>query len=114
MVVTPVPATADAYKTYAVSAAFGRRPVPLAPAQRRWLLRVLHSKTYGPQRANLRFVLLHGPTEPLVIYTARLDDDGNDFGGHVIGEGCSLEFDPVKVGLFSSACTAPTPLPVVP
>lgn len=105
------------FKTYPVSAAFGAHAVRLSSEQRAWLLRVLHSKTYGPQRARLRFADMPGRQVPLVIYVSRALNGEPDSGGHVIGEVCNSEFDPGGDGLFAAteaSCMAPTPLPVVP
>jgi hypothetical protein len=117
IVVSPSPMAPPAYATYPVSDAFGPRAVHLSREQRAWLLRVLRSKTYGPQRAKLRFAVLAGYKVPLVIYVRMPSQDGQDRGGHVIGQSCSSEFDPYFHGLYPGSevsCTAPTPLPVVP
>jgi hypothetical protein len=116
IVVTASPSPTPLYATYPVSAAFGPHAVYLSRAQRLWLLRIIHSKTYGPRRAKLRFAVLASRQVPLVVYVPW--GIGNRArGGHVIGEGCMSEFDPDVHGLGPGSevsCTAPTPLPVIP
>lgn len=106
-----------AYKTYPVSAAFGPHAVKLTPKQRTWLLRILHSRTYGPKRAELRFADMPGFTTPLVVYVNYSNNGAPIRGAHVIGESCNSEFDPQEHGLFpgtEASCEGPTPLPVIP
>ena len=123
MVVTPLPVTtpspiaSPAFVTYPVSAAFGPHAVHLSHDQRTWLLRVIHSKTYGPKRANLRFTDQASAGVPLVIYVRGPSQDGHDRGGYVIGDRCNILFDPYQRGVFASteaSCTNRPPLPVVP
>ncbi len=116
-IATPSPFASPAFVTYPVSAAFGPHAVHLSREQRAWLLRVLRSKTYGPLHARLRFANLPDYNVPLVIYVRMPSQDGQDRGGHVIGESCNSEFDPYSHGLFpgtEASCSPPTPLPVVP
>ncbi len=116
-IASPTPMGSPAYITYPVSAAFGPHAVHLSREQRAWLLRVLRSKAYGPQRAKLRFADLATPEVPLVIYVRLASQDGHDRGGHVIGESCNSEFDPQERGLFpgtEASCSPPTPQPVEP
>jgi hypothetical protein len=121
IVVKPIPSPKEAFPSYPVSAAFGPHAVHLSRKQRAWLMRVLHSRTYGPRRADLRFAIipkryiLPGYSVPLVIYVA--SGDIPDRGGHVIGESCNALFDPQEHGLFPGSevsCEGATPLPVVP
>lgn len=106
-----------AYKTYPVSAAFGPHAVKLTVKQRAWLVRILHSRTYGPKRAELRFADMPGFTTPLVVYVNYSNNGAPIRGAHVIGESCNSEFDPQEHGLFpgtEASCEGPTPLPVIP
>lgn len=108
---------APAFKTYPVPAAFGPHAVALTVKQRNWLLRIIHSKTYGPQRGKLRFADMPGWTTPLVVYVTYANNGAPVRGAHVIGESCNTEFDPQEHGLFpgtEASCEPPTPLPVVP
>lgn len=103
------------FKTYPVSVAFSRNGPTLTSAQRAWIRQVIHSKNYGPLRARLRFATVAGPTRPLVIYVNKAGPSQADRGGHVIGEGCNVLFDPVEHGVFpatGASCTPPTPKPV--
>jgi hypothetical protein len=112
---TPIPTPTELYPSYPIAAAFGPHAVPLTREQRAWLLRVLRSRTYGWQRADLRFADMPGIKVPLVIYAS--GGEIPDHGGHVIGDACNVEFDPQQHGLFGaseSACEGTTPEPVVP
>ncbi len=112
------PTPTQAFPSYTVDAAFGPGGVQLTREERAWLLRVLHSKTYG--RADLRFAFIpkydtfHYKV-PLVIYV--YSGAIPDRGGHIIGEPCNLEFDPQEHGVFpgsEASCEGPSPLPVIP
>jgi hypothetical protein len=116
-IATPSPIASPAFVTYPVSAALGPHAVHLSREQRLWLLRVVHSRTYGPQSSKLRFAILATAEVPLVIYVRLASQDGQDRGGHVIGESCNSEFDPQERGLFpgtEASCSPPTPQPVEP
>lgn len=113
--ITAAPTARPLFKTYPVSAAFSRNGPTLTSAQRAWIQRVISSRNYGPLRARLRFALVRAPTRPIVIYVDNAGPGEADHGGHVIGEGCNVLFDPVEHGVFpatGAACAPPTPRPV--
>jgi len=112
--VSPIPQATPAYETFPVSAAFSKFGPPLTSKQRRWILRVVHSRNYGSLRPILRFADLPGLDTPIVVYINR-SRPGEVYGGHVIGEGCNVWFDPMLRGLFvgtGALCSPPTPRPV--
>jgi hypothetical protein len=83
--------------------------------QRAWIRRVLHSRAYGSLRSRLRFAGIAGYATPLVIFVDHASPGEIDNGGHVIGEGCNVWFDPYLHGLIVGTgvlCSPPTPKPV--
>lgn len=104
------------YKTYPVSA-YKSRGLRLLPNQRQWIEKILHSASYHDAITRLRFAKIRGVKTPIVVYIEdyHTPDDSIDHGGHVIGEYCSVIFDPHDKGLFAgsqASCSPPTPKPV--
>jgi hypothetical protein len=111
----PSPSLTPSFKTYPVSAAFNGEGPPLTPEQRKWIRRIISSRAYGKLRPRLRFADMPGWTTPILVYVDRAAPGEADRGGHVIGEACSAEFDPVEHGKFAgseTSCSPPTPEPV--
>lgn len=117
----PVPAPSSnvvlrpLYKEYPVSAAGSAQGPVISKVQHRWIDRIVHSSTYGPLRSQLRFAVARGVKTPIVVWQENRDLSGVDHGGHVIGEYCSVYFNPFNQGLFAAsqaACSPPTPKPV--
>lgn len=112
MHLSPLPTTTPAYETYPISEAFSKGGRVLTPKQRAWIRRILHSRNYGKFRSRLRFADMAAFRTPIVVYVNRAEPGG---GGHVIGEGCNVWFDPWLRGLYVGTgvlCSPPTPKPV--
>jgi hypothetical protein len=112
---TPTPQS-PAFQTYPIAAAFAKNGPSLTTAQREWVLRILGSRTFRAQRARLRFWIppCCRPSQ-LIVYAQRPPVDGNDRGGHIIGEGCNAYFDPYEHGprpMTGAGCGTFTPDPI--
>jgi hypothetical protein len=106
-----------AYKTYGVADAFGSHAVVLTAPQRAWLLRVIHSRTYGFQRKEMRFAMMPGSRTPLIVFIANYPPDAFDPIVHVIGGACNEFFRPTEGYMFfgtDAGCADHPPPPVVP
>ena len=108
---TPRPAV----PSYPARDAFRDHAVKLSAAQRKWLLRIMRSTTYGKEdKPFLHFAPIAAKGVPLVVY---VDDDPPTIGQHIIGAPCNLYFNARAGTVFPAtegACAPPTPLPVVP
>lgn len=111
------PAPTPAFATYAASEAFGPHPVALTAPQRAWLLRVVHSRTYGAQRSKMRFAVMPGSKTPLIVFIANYRPDTEDPVVHVIGGSCNEFFRPTEGYRFfgtDAGCADDPPPPVIP
>lgn len=111
------PSPTPTYATYAVDEAFGSHAVSLTEPQREWLLRVMRSRTYGPQRKKMRFALLAGTRTPLIVFVADYPAGAYDPVVHVIGGACNEFFRPAEGYAFAgtdAGCADHPPPPVLP
>jgi hypothetical protein len=92
--------------TYPVSAAFGAHAVPLTAKQRAWILRIVHSRAYGPVAGSLVFANVPDPPAPIAVF--RIFPGGGESA--IIGEPCD-HFDPYDGPVLSlPPCASPKAL----